>query len=525
VNKKIFIQTAMCMLFALNICHSTGGTMTGNGTTNDPFLVADYSDLKMVGTTTTYSLSAVYRLIADIDASLSATEHSDSGFVPIGSTGMSFSGSFHGAGHVIKHLYINRPTTDYVGLFGFISFATIIDSLGLVDNIISGNSAVGSIAGFADFTAINSCYNTGSIYGKSETGGIVGFGHSIEITRCYNTGNIYGSSGSVGGINGYIYGSSTINNCYNTGIVSSPFAVGGIVGFSHTIIDNCYNVGSVSGAGQVGGIVGHIEYGTILSDSYWNIQSSGQSSAYGDNSEGGTVTAVIGLTSAEMKNSSNFGNLDFASMWNIHNDSTYPGLRSVSDNAPFAFADTFSTGRTFTLSQLLSNDCDIETVRANLVLKVASVSSGITDSISILNFPYNISNGTIISIRYRVGEGRTSDTLWGNIATSIITLDTTYIVGVSEEGSIMPKKITLYQNYPNPFNPSTTITFDLPKQSNVKLNIFDVLGRKVITLVNETKAAGSYHIKFDASGLTSGIYYYRLNINASRTTKKMVLMK
>ena len=88
-----------------------------------------------------------------------------------------------------------------------------------------------------------------------------------------------------------------------------------------------------------------------------------------------------------------------------------------------------------------------------------------------------------------------------------------------------PGKFTLLQNYPNPFNPSTTIQFVIPEKSNVVITIFNSIGEDVLTLVDENKEAGSYEVNFNASGFTSGIYYYKLQTDNFAQTKKMILMK
>ncbi len=88
-----------------------------------------------------------------------------------------------------------------------------------------------------------------------------------------------------------------------------------------------------------------------------------------------------------------------------------------------------------------------------------------------------------------------------------------------------PTDFQLEQNYPNPFNPSTTITYQLPTASNVSLKIFDVLGREVATLVNERQNAGQYQVRFDATRLASGMYFYRLQAGGYIETKKMMLVK
>jgi len=83
----------------------------------------------------------------------------------------------------------------------------------------------------------------------------------------------------------------------------------------------------------------------------------------------------------------------------------------------------------------------------------------------------------------------------------------------------------LYQNYPNPFNPTTSIKYSLPEQQFVSLKIFDILGNEVATLVNENKSAGNYEVNFDASNLSSGVYFYHLRASGFTETKKMLLMK
>ncbi len=83
----------------------------------------------------------------------------------------------------------------------------------------------------------------------------------------------------------------------------------------------------------------------------------------------------------------------------------------------------------------------------------------------------------------------------------------------------------LEQNYPNPFNPTTNISYVLPKAENVSLKIYDVLGREVATLVNEVKAAGAYTVPFNASNLSSGVYFYKLQAGSFVQTKKMMLVK
>jgi hypothetical protein len=94
-----------------------------------------------------------------------------------------------------------------------------------------------------------------------------------------------------------------------------------------------------------------------------------------------------------------------------------------------------------------------------------------------------------------------------------------------EDVPALPTVYALEQNYPNPFNPATVITYSLPKQSPVTLKIYDVVGRVVATLIDETQAPGTYSVQFDASGLASGVYFYRLVAGQFVDAKKLILLR
>lgn len=89
----------------------------------------------------------------------------------------------------------------------------------------------------------------------------------------------------------------------------------------------------------------------------------------------------------------------------------------------------------------------------------------------------------------------------------------------------IPDKFTLKQNYPNPFNPVTSIDYSVSAPGNVKLVVFDVLGREIKTLVNEYKNTGEYKTYFDSTGNSGGIYYYKLVAGNYSEVKKMILIK
>jgi hypothetical protein len=89
----------------------------------------------------------------------------------------------------------------------------------------------------------------------------------------------------------------------------------------------------------------------------------------------------------------------------------------------------------------------------------------------------------------------------------------------------MPQEYYLHQNNPNPFNPSTTIKYELPKSSEVRLSVYDMLGREVSVLVNERRDAGVHEVKFESSNLASGVYFYRLRAGDFVQTRKLLLCR
>ena len=105
-----------------------------------------------------------------------------------------------------------------------------------------------------------------------------------------------------------------------------------------------------------------------------------------------------------------------------------------------------------------------------------------------------------------------------------VTIDISTITGIKGEEEV-PTEFVLMQNYPNPFNPTTSIEYSVASTENVTLKVYDMLGGEVVTLINETKLPGKYKITFDASGLASGVYFYRLTTDNITSTKKMVVLK
>jgi hypothetical protein len=97
--------------------------------------------------------------------------------------------------------------------------------------------------------------------------------------------------------------------------------------------------------------------------------------------------------------------------------------------------------------------------------------------------------------------------------------------GVAHDNGNGPASYSLSQNYPNPCNPNSDIRYQISEFRNVRLAVYDLLGREVALLVNEMKPAGMYEVRFDASGLASGVYIYRLTAGSFVETRKMIVLR
>ncbi len=338
---------------------------SGSGTSGDPYLITSLDNLYWLSQNST-EWDKYYEQTADIDASSTSTWDSGAGFSPIGNSTTNFTGSYYGGDYTISGLTINRPTTDSVGFFGY-TYTAAVGNLGLMDVSITGNDNTGGMFGISDTTTHFHLYTTGTVTGNSRVGGLAGqlirgylaisyseadavgdlevgglvgkldFNNSTSsstIEGAYATGSVTAHVQTAGGLVGQ--GAATkettfVINSYATGNVASPQYVGGLMGGAENVqITNSYSSGQVSGDigfSPVGGFVG-INTDALITNSYWNIETSGLSDAFGSDASGNTHT-VTGLTSEQMRNSANFGAFDFVNFWTIEEDSTSPYLQAI----------------------------------------------------------------------------------------------------------------------------------------------------------------------------------------------------
>lgn len=141
-----------------------------------------------------------------------------------------------------------------------------------------------------------------------------------------------------------------------------------------------------------------------------------------------------------------------------------------------------------------------------------------------VNYPVKISSyGIDLRIKDPINE-TFINTIIKDGETFTLNNDNFSLLKVSAE-NILPSEYSLEQNYPNPFNPSTVIKFSIPEASNVKLTVYNILGQKVTEIVNQKLEAGNHSYSWDASGVTSGVYFYELTTDNFNAIKKMMLLK
>jgi len=319
---------------------------SGSGTSGSPYMIYDVYGLQgMKG----YVASGTYLSLANnIDASSTANWNAGVGFDPVGySIGAfqslptnPFTGTFNGASHMITGLTINRPAEDFVGLFGAIAGANIMN-VGLVGGSITGGSSVGSLVGSSwNSSAITSSYSTEGVNGITSVGGLVGYNNTATIASSYATGNINGSS-TVGGLTGDIF-NSTISNSYATGnVTDSGSQAGGLSGSGGnpgSTILNSYATGNVSGSAEVGGLVGHHGENFNIKNSY----------ATGTISGGSNLGGLVGYV---QNGSSNVVNSYFTDATHDNGVGTLAAPNSLKNSShavytgtsPWDFANTWTT--------------------------------------------------------------------------------------------------------------------------------------------------------------------------------------
>lgn len=344
------------------------GFAGGDGSSANPYLVSNAGELFTVR----LYLEGHFRQTQDIDL-YGTTWYYGAGWQPIGSLSDPFTGNFDGDHHTIQNLRIYRPQENYIGLFGITSQATLenmvmenVDVYGLnrsggivgqtehtiitachVQGIISSHgSGAGGIAGLANLetvitesvfngnlsgfnhvggiagtlnasnSIISGCHASGEASGNNHIGGIAGWVASLALVdQSFSTINISGT-GRLGGLAGYVSNSS-IHNSYATGTMTGGYQVGGAIGCAvNSNVSESYSTGGVVGYSDLGGFIGYSEDNDFY-NVFWSVETSGMS----------TCPEAIGLNLEQMTQQVSFSDFDFASIWGIAEEESFPYLK------------------------------------------------------------------------------------------------------------------------------------------------------------------------------------------------------
>jgi hypothetical protein len=207
---------------------------------------------------------------------------------------------------------------------------------------------------------------------------------------------------------------------------------------------------------------------------------------------------------------------------------------SPSQNGGIDTVYTIDTTVSAYLDEMQGGQHELHTLLGSSVFSFADV-----DTTTVFRYQVVDANGTVAVIGdlpqvyqhhmlFRQNVGLQTDSMYArgvSISDRVVKLLASTVVPVWEIPPSGPNVWELRQNYPNPFNPTTTITFSLPEQSHVSLKVYDVLGRGVALLLDETKPAGGYAVQFDASRLPSGVYFCRIQAGEFVESKRMLLMR
>jgi len=208
----------------------------------------------------------------------------------------------------------------------------------------------------------------------------------------------------------------------------------------------------------------------------------------------------------------------------------------VNDNSALRYSALYGFVDSMKVAELLAENNEIN-FRVELVDANTEELLGVYDNVTYNrvnlyqydNIAYSLNMKGIgnreVKLRLRIEENIGGKYSLADIMAEEELLPKTSVKELSYQGELAVREYALGQNYPNPFNPSTTIKYQLPKNGNVKLVIYDMLGREIKTLVNGFKRKGRYEVQFDASGLSSGVYIYRIEANEFSASRKMILLK
>ncbi|MDY3199906.1 MAG: MBG domain-containing protein [Arcobacter sp.] len=277
---------------------------SGYGTEESAYIITNWTQLQNINNSNILTKNYYFQLLnnlsnttSDYTNLASSTANGGAGWNPLGNDSAQFKGNFDGLGHTISDLYINRPTTHFIGLFGYTNGATI-RNIG-IKGTITGDTIVGGLVGFLFGSTVEDSYSNVTVSGKDSVGGLVGFNRDAStIKNSYATGTVSGTT-TVGGLVGYNGAASSIENSYASGTVEGVVNVGGLVGNNDSTIKNSYASGTVEGGHGVGGLVGVSS--PDIENSYYDKDTNTDSSM-DDISYGRTKAEILALVGGAWDN-------------------------------------------------------------------------------------------------------------------------------------------------------------------------------------------------------------------------------
>ena len=341
----------------------------GSGTINDPYQITNVEQLNEIRNYLGVS-NVYFKLMNSLNLSSFISQNDPiNGWEPIGTQANPFQGFFDGNCKNIEGLTINRPATDYIGLFGFVKNASIYHTM-IIDCQVTGKTAVGSFAGRIDDSSdISECGATGIINGQYAVGGLFGSmdGSSNShptISNCFFNGTVIGNGTgqcSAGGLVGYNRFAG-ISKCYAAGTVYSTYNVGGIIGYfnntggtSPGYVRYCVAANSkLWGSNWTGRIIGQYDNNYYVSTTskaysameiYFRDSTTPRDNVYdGCNSSNGTDNG-IGVSAASLQQASTYTSMswDFTNVWKIDEGASYPYFIWFDDGKPNYYDITISS--------------------------------------------------------------------------------------------------------------------------------------------------------------------------------------
>ncbi|MEX2656058.1 MAG: GLUG motif-containing protein, partial [Balneolales bacterium] len=389
-------------------------------------------------------------------------------------------------------------------------------------NVSAPGIKVGALVG-ENYGEILNTYAHGNVLGGSEVGGLVGCNYGI-VRESFSTGNVNGSE-RIGGLAGESYGE--VSNSYARGRVNGSSMVGGLVGNNSKFgitdggdIFNTYAAGRVAGNNSVGGLIGN-NIASIRS-SYWDLESTEQFHGIGT-SESGSFDEIEGLNTSEMTGTAaeeHMPSFPFYEKWITETDD-YPRLLwelpyfmiriTEADNPVYR-------GNSNVITAMVTN---IGGVEDRQTIELINDAGQILD----IHEDLTLAGGDSLEIVLSWTPGEDDPLREYELIVRTLNRSETVNTRLEEHPDNIPSALTLSQNFPNPFNSSTVISYGLPETSHVRLEVFDLLGRRVRLLLNDEISAGRHRVLFDAGGLPSGMYLYRLSAGNTLQSRTLHYIK